>query len=163
MRPGWENELCLTLGATLNGPGVSEDDVKAAVATVAPALEIIEQRPPVGKGSGFLSGADNGQQRSFIVDAETAYDASIHDLGKASVGVYVDDEFEEKAYGIEVMESSPLSSIVWLTEGLARFGHELTAGSVVMTGSFTKQYRFEGPVEVEARLEPFGTVTASFT
>jgi hypothetical protein len=65
MRPGWENELCLTLGATLNGPGVSEDDVKAAVATVAPALEIIEQRPPVGKGSGFLSGADNGQQRSL--------------------------------------------------------------------------------------------------
>jgi len=163
MRPGWENELCLTMGATLKGPGVTEDQVKAAVATIAPALEIIEQRPPPGKGSGFLSGADNGQQRSFIVGTETAYDASIHDLGKASVEVFVDGKFEEKAFGIEVMESSPLSSIVWLTEGLSRFGHELTAGSVVMTGSFTKQYRFEGPVEVEARFEPFGTVTASFT
>lgn len=162
-RPGWENELCLTMGATLQGPGVTEDQVKAAVATVAPALEIIEQRPPPGKGSGFLSGADNGQQRSFIVGQETAYDASIHDLGKTSVDIYVDGAFKEKAYGVEVMESSPLSSIVWLTEGLARFGHVLTAGSVVMTGSFTKQYRFDGPVEVEARFEPFGTVSASFT
>ena len=49
MRPGWENELCLTMGASLSGPDVTEEEAKAAVATVAPALEIIEQRPPPGK------------------------------------------------------------------------------------------------------------------
>ena len=163
MRPGWENELCLAMGATLSGPDATEDESKAAVATVAPALEIIEQRPPPGKGSGFLSGADNGQQRAFVLGAETRYDSAIHDLAKASVDLYVDDEFQEKAYGVEILESSPIASIVWLTGRLARFGLELKAGSAVTTGPFTKQYRFEGPVEIEARFEPFGTVTATFT
>ena len=163
MHPGWENELCLTMGASLSGPDVTEEEAKAAVATVAPALEIIEQRPPPGKGSGFLSGADNGQQRAFVVDAATPYDPAIHDLAESCVDLYVNGEFQEKAYGVEILESSPIASIRWLAGKLAEFGLELKAGSAVMTGSFTKQYRFEGPVEIEARFEPFGTVTATFT
>jgi 2-keto-4-pentenoate hydratase len=151
------------MGTTLRGPNVTGEEAMAAVASIAPTLEIIEQRPPPGKGSGLLSGVDNGQQRAFVVGAETAYDPSIHDLSKASVDLYVDGEFQEKAYGVEIMESSPIASIIWLAAKLSAFDLELKAGSAVMTGSFTKQYRFEGPVDVEARFEPFGTVTAKFT
>lgn len=161
--PGFENELCLTMGKTLKGKGVTEDEAAAAVATIAPAFEIIEHRPPPGKGSSELSAADNGQQRAFIVGEETQYDPSIHDLARASVDLYVDGEFQETAYGVEVMESSPIASIVWLTEQLTRFDLALEAGSAVMTGSFTKQYRFDGPIEIEARFNPFGTVSAKFT
>ena len=50
-RPGWENELCLTMGETLRGPDITEEQAAQAVATVAPALEIIEHRSPEGKGT----------------------------------------------------------------------------------------------------------------
>ncbi|MCY4551199.1 MAG: fumarylacetoacetate hydrolase family protein [Defluviicoccus sp.] len=162
-RPGWENELCLTMGRTLNGPRITEAEAEAAVATIAPALEIIEHRPPPGQGTPALSTADNGQQRAFVVGDETPYDPALHDLSRTSVDLYVDGAFQERALGVEVMESSPIASIVWLANQLASFNLALEAGSVVMTGSFTKQYRFDSPVDIEARFDPFGTVTAQFT
>jgi 2-keto-4-pentenoate hydratase len=42
----WENELCLTMSKTLRGPLVTEAAAQAAVATVAPAMEIVETRGP---------------------------------------------------------------------------------------------------------------------
>lgn len=162
-RPGWENELCLTMGKTLKGPDITWEEAEAAVATVAPAFEIIEHRPPPGQNTSALSAADNGQQKAFVVGEEVSFNPAKHDLAKASVDLYVDGEFKEKAYGVEVMESSPIASIVWLTKQLADYDLALEAGSAVMTGSFTKQYRFDQPVEIEARFEPFGSVKARFT
>jgi len=162
-RPGWENELYLTMATTLTGPNVTEEEAKEAVATIAPALEIIEHRPPEGQGTPALSAADNGQQRAFVVGEKTAYDPATHDLSKVSCDLYVNGEFQERNYGIEIMESSPIASITWLANKLSEFDLSLEAGMAVMTGSFTKQYRFDNAVEIEARFEPFGTVTAKFT
>jgi len=163
IRPGWENELCLRMGATLRGPVVSDEEAAAAVAAVAPALEIIEHRPPPGQATPGLSGADNGQQRAFVVGEETPFDPAIHNLAEAALDLYVDGKFAEHALGTEVMDSSPIASITWLVEALHKYDRVLEAGSVVMTGSFTRQYRFDRPTEVEARFTPFGTVTARFT
>ena len=44
IRPGFENELCITVGRTLAGPGVTLEQARAGIATVAPALEIVERR-----------------------------------------------------------------------------------------------------------------------
>ncbi len=151
------------MGKTLKGPNVTEEGARAAVATIAPAFEIIEHRLPPGDGTPALTAADNGQQRAFVVGAETTYDPAIHDLSKTSCELYIDGEFQEKAYGIEVMESSLIASIVWLAEKLSEFDLALEAGMVVMTGSFTKQYRFENSLEIEARFDPFGSVTAKLT
>jgi len=44
INPGFENELCLTVGRTLRGPGVTNDQAQAALSAMAPAFEIIEKR-----------------------------------------------------------------------------------------------------------------------
>ena len=163
IRPGWECELCLTMGKSIKGPNVSEEEARAAVATVAPAFEIIEHRPPPGDGTRPLSAADNGQQKALVVGEETSYDPDIHDLAKVSCDLYVDGEFQEQAFGVEVMESSPIVSLTWLAGKLSEFDLALEAGMSVMTGSFTKQYRFDGPVEIEARFSTFADVKARFT
>lgn len=162
-RPGWEVELCLKMGETLKGPDVTLAQAQAAIATVSPALEIIEHRPPPGQGTRPLSAADNGQQRAFVVGEETRFDPKIHDLAKVGVDLYVDGEFKERAYGNEILESSPAASVVWLTRQLAEFDLALEAGSVIMSGSFTKQYRFDKAVGIDARFDTFGSVTAKFT
>ncbi|MDH3236291.1 MAG: hypothetical protein OEQ29_22445, partial [Alphaproteobacteria bacterium] len=160
--PGWENELCLTMGATLKGPGVTEADAKAAIASVAPAMEIIETRGP-NSMEGFKSMiADNGQQYAFVVGDATPYDPAVHDLGAATVEVFIDGDSQETAPGSAVMESSAVASIVFLANKLAEFDRALEAGQAVMTGSFTKQYPIDRAMTAEARFTPFGSAIATF-
>jgi 2-keto-4-pentenoate hydratase len=160
--PGWENELCLTMGETLNGPGITEADAKAAIATVAPAMEIIETRGPNSMEGFKCMIADNGQQYAFVVGEETAYDPAVHDLGRTTVEVFIDGGSQETAQGNAVMESSAVASIVWLANKLAEFDRVLEAGQVVMTGSFTRQYAIDRTMTAEARFDPFGSAIATF-
>ena len=44
--PGFENELCLTIGERLAGPNVTPERAARAIKSVAPAMEIIETRGP---------------------------------------------------------------------------------------------------------------------
>ena len=69
----------------------------------------------------------------------------------------------QRSVGRALLSVSDKTGIVKLAGRLADFDLALEAGSAVMTGSFTKQYRFDGPVEIEARFEPFGTASATFT
>jgi len=160
--PGFENELCLILGERLQGPGVTLEQARRAVRSVAPAMEIIETRGPGSLDGMMPMIADNGQQYAFVTGREVPFDAAIHDLGKTAVEVYVDGVFQERAFGSAVMESSPLASIAWLANKLAEFGCTLEPGQAVMTGSFTKQYKLDRPMRVEARYVPFGSAIATF-
>ena len=159
IRPAFENELCLTIGRALEGPGITEGMVRTAVSTVAPALEIVERR---GDAAADLpvSLADNCQQRAFVVGTPRPLTEGV-DLVAATVDVYVNGEFRERASGAEVM-GNPLASVAWLANRLAGFGFRIEAGMQVMSGSFTRQYALEPDDEIEARFEPFGSVTARF-
>lgn len=161
-RPGWENELCLTMAETLRGPGISLEAARGAIAAVAPAMEIIETRGPLALEGFNTMLADNGQQRAFVVGDETKFDPARHDLAKASVEVFIDGEKRDKAFGSAVMETSPIASIQWLANQLAKFGRSLEAGQVVMTGSFTRQFAIDRPLTAEARFDPFGSAIATF-
>ena len=159
---GFENELCLSMGGRLCGPGVTEDSARRAVATIAPAMEIIETRGPLTLELFNVMIADNAQQRAFVVGEEVPYDPAIHDLGAATVDVRVDGRTIDSGRGEAVMESGAIASIVWLANKLAEHGRALEAGSVIMTGSFTRQYPIDRPMTVEARFDPFGGVVATF-
>jgi len=158
IRPGFENELCLTIGAPLRGPGVGFEQARAAISAVAPALEIIETRGDFAADLP-LTMADNAQQKAFVTG--TALPLGNHDLAQATVSVYLDDALLNQASGAEVM-GNPINSIVWLANKLAEFGWSLEPGQRVISGSFTRQYLLSKPSRVRAVFEPFGTVEASF-
>lgn len=160
--PGFENELCLFLGERLAGPGITPERAARAIRGVAPAMEIIETRGNPTRAGCLPMIADNGQQYAFVTGAEVPFDPARHDLGKTQLDLYIDGVHQERAFGTAVMESSPLASIAWLANKLAEFGRALEPGQAVMTGSFTKQYKLDRPMRVEARYAPFGSVTATF-
>jgi len=160
--PGFENELCLIMGERLAGPGVTPERAARSIRSVAPAMEIIETRGPNSLDGMMPMIADNGQQFAFVTGPEVPFDPKIHDLGKTSVEIYLDGAVQEKAFGVEVMGSSPLASIAWLANKLAEFGRALEPGQAVMTGSFTKQYKLDRPMKAEARFSPFGSAVATF-
>ena len=161
-RPGWENELCLTMGESLAGPGVTEEQARRAIASVAPSMEIIEGRTPVSPNGLNCLIADNGQNRAYVVGAATPFDPASTDLGAASVEVFIDGASVDQAAGTAVMESSAVTSVIWLANKLSEFGRSLEAGQDVMTGSFTRQHAIDRPMTIAAHFTPCGTVQATF-
>jgi len=158
--PSFENELLVVLGEPLKGPDVTPEQARAAIAGVAPALEIVEKRgdfaadPP-------QSLADNVQQRAYIVGPLTRPPGPEADLQAATVEVYINGERVDSAAGSEVM-GGPEASVAWLANRLADFGRKLEQGSKIMTGSFTRQFPIAKGDLVEARFVPYGSVTAEF-
>ncbi len=156
--PGFENELCLTLGRSLQGPDVTFEQARAAVSHVAPALEIIEKRcaPPLDIP---LVIADNNQQKAFVTGVEIPL--SNIDLGAATVEVTINDAHQETANGAAV-HGTPIASVQWLANKLADYDRKLEAGQRIMSGSFTRQYDLSPGDVVEAKFEPIGVVSAAF-
>ena len=159
INPGFENELCLTVGTTLRGPGVTPERAQAALSAMAPAFEIIEKR---GDFSADLnvSLADNAQQRAYVTGAPVPVPPGF-DLAKVSVDVTVNGAAAERALGSEVL-GTPAASIAWLANKLAEMGLALEAGMKVMSGSFTRQYLLTAGDRIEANFVPVGTVKAEF-
>lgn len=161
IQPGFENELCLTIGKTLRGPGITLADAVAAVSHAAPALEIVEVRGPFA-GNLPLAMADNAQQKAFVLGAAVPLTAANRDLALASVRVEIDGQAVDQAMGSAVMDGGGLLSVVWLANKLAQFGLALEAGTQVMSGSFTRQYVAAPASRVASHFEPFGSVEARF-
>lgn len=158
IRPGFENELCLTVGTTLTGPGVTLEQARSAVSHVAPALEIIEKRGDL-RGDLALSLTDNAQQKAFVTGEPIPLGTL--DLAEVALDLTVNGATQEQARGVEVM-GTPIASIAWLANKLAEFGRSLEAGMLVMSGSFTKQYEVHRGDAVAAQFDPVGMVGAEF-
>jgi 2-keto-4-pentenoate hydratase len=137
------------------------EQAAAAVTHAAPALEIVEKRGDFAADLA-LSMADNAQQKAYVTGPEVALAAANRDLAAASVTVSVNGETRETASGAEVMGQGAILSVQWLANKLAEFGRGLEAGSLVMSGSFTRQYPISQGDRVESRFAPFGAVSAKF-
>jgi 2-keto-4-pentenoate hydratase len=158
IRPGFENELCVSIGAGLAGPGVTLAQARAAMAAVQPALEIIERRGDLTADL-HLALADNAQQKAFVTGAPVALGDL--DLAAVAVDVVVNGAHQERARGAEVL-GTPVASVAWLANKLAQYGRRLEAGQRIMSGSFTRQYSLSKGDCVEARFDPIGAVSAEF-
>jgi len=157
--PGVEHELCLTIGETLRGPGVTPGRARSAIAAVAPAIEVVEVRGDFS-GDLALAMADNAQQKAFVTGHAAAPDAAFA-LASATVEVRFGAAVHDRATGAEVM-GGPEHSVAWLANKLAEFDLALEAGQRVMSGSFTRQHRVARGDSVRASFRPFGEVRADF-
>ena len=157
--PGFENELCIKMKAPLRGTNVSFEEATIAIGEVAPALEIIERRSDFRKDFP-LAIAGNAQQKSFVTGAFIPYSPDM-DLSQIVANISVNGEVQETATGDKVLDN-PVNSLVWLAAKLNETGRTLEAGTVVMSGSFTKQYSIEQGDIVRTEFEGIGAVEAHF-
>lgn len=156
--PAFENELCITLNKPLAGPGVTAADVMDAIATVAPALEIVERRgalsdaPPLGI-------ADNLGQKAYVVGKSAPLAAGV-DLAAATCVVRKNGDVILEGEGSAVLDN-PANSVAWLANKLAEFGGRIEPGQLIMSGSFTMPTPLSPGDKVETTFSPFGTVAVS--
>jgi 2-keto-4-pentenoate hydratase len=157
IKPGFENELCIELGRDL-APGADTTAVTAAVATIAPALEIIETRGDFTRQLAVAL-ADNAQQKAFVVGTPIRA-GDLPDLVRVTARVHINGAEVASGTGAAVL-GHPFNSVAWLAGKLAQFGEKLRAGDVIMSGSFTRQFPLAAGDRVETAFEGVGTVTAS--
>lgn len=136
---GVENELCWVLAETLAGESVTAADARRAVAGVAPAFELNQNRLP-GDAAPGLRVADNLSQWGLVVGAAqpvaglVELDALLEELTvtllrdgelceRVSARGHIDDHFE---------------SLARLARELARYGRSLAPGEQVITGAYTR-------------------------
>lgn len=155
--PGFENELCIVMGAGL-APGATPEDVAAAVARVHPAFEIIETRGDLTRQLA-LALADNAQQKAFVLGPAVER-AALPELDKVAVSVRINGAEVATGEGSAVL-GHPYHSVAWLAAKLAQFGERVKAGDTIMSGSFTRQFPLRAGDRIEADFAGIGTVTAS--
>jgi 2-keto-4-pentenoate hydratase len=157
IKPGFENELCIELGHDLPA-GADRAAVAAAVASIAPALEIIETRGDFTTQLA-LALADNAQQKAFVVGTPVRA-AAAPELAGVTARVRINGAEVASGTGAAVL-GHPYNSVVWLAGKLAEFGEVLRAGDVIMSGSFTRQFPLAAGDRVETIFEGIGTVSTS--
>lgn len=155
-----ESELLIMLARDLSGPSVTADDARAAVASIAPALEIVDLGRADMKADLPLTVADNVMQYAFVAGVAVALGNL--DFGSVRAQVTIDSEVVADVVGRDVIDNQ-METLAWLAKSLHRFGRSLRAGDCIMTGSFTKPLPVERGARIRTVFDGIGEVTASFT
>jgi 2-keto-4-pentenoate hydratase len=160
IEPGIENEMCVTIGQDLRGPGVDVAQARAAVQSVRSAMELVETRGPFTEQLAVALG-ENVQQKGVILSADAHVPPAEFDLSTVEVELQLNGSTIDHATGVAVL-GNPLLSIAWLANKLSQYGLALETGQMVMTGSLTRQYRAQQGDTFQASWQPLGTVVAEF-
>ena len=163
-RPGVEVEFAFRLARDLPASGAPWDreGVAAAVATVHPAIEIVDSRFSGGLRAGGLALiADNGAHGAFV-SGPGAAEWRERDLAALRTELRMNGEPVSEGSGVNVL-GHPLEPLAWLANTRAAHGDGLAAGDMVTTGSTCAALGFPGAGdEVEARFASLGTVSVRF-
>jgi 2-keto-4-pentenoate hydratase len=159
IEPGFENELCLTVGLPLQGPDVTPAQARAAITAVQPAFEIIEGRGDF-RADVSLGITDDEQQKAFVTGPSMPLPPGWEPT-QTTVEVLINGRLVDHTVG-SAETGHPVGAVTWLANKLAEFGRRIEAGHRIMSGSFTKQYPIARGDRIETRFTPFGAVRASF-
>ncbi|HET7139776.1 MAG TPA: 2-keto-4-pentenoate hydratase [Arthrobacter sp.] len=149
--PKIEPEISFVLKTDLRGPGLTLEDVTAAVDYAVTSLEIIDSRIADWRITLADTIADNASSGALVLGSEhIALDSQ--DLAATAVTLAVNGKVVGEGTGSAVL-GHPLNGLLWVANTLGGLGQTLEAGSVVMSGSVT------AAVPISAG----DTVTASFS
>jgi len=164
--PRVEVELAFVLGRPLQGPGVTLFEVLAATDYVTPALEIIDARieqfdrdtkaprKVVDTISDFAANA------GIVLGGRPVRPDAV-DLRWVGAMLFKNGVIEETGLAAGVL-NHPATGVAWLANKIAAHGEGLSAGDVVLAGSFTRPTTAVAGDNIHADYGPLGTVSFRF-
>lgn len=156
IQPRIEAEIAFVMKSDLSGPQVTIFDVLNATDHICPALEILDTRvqrrdPETGAVRTIVDTiADNAANAGIVLGGCPMRPEAV-DMRWLGAIVSRNGQIEETGLGAGVL-SHPASGVAWLANRLAQYGGGITAGQVVLSGSFIRP--------IEAR--PGDTFTGDF-
>lgn len=166
-RRGLEPEFAFAVARDLppRGREYGRDEVMAAIASLHPAIEIVDSR----FNAGFAMAApdliaDDAVNGAFVYGPGLA-DWSVHDLAACPVELWVNDRLVKQGVGANAL-GHPLNVMVWLANllagPLAKATNGLKAGQIVTTGTCAGIWDAEPGDRAVARFGPCGTAELAF-
>jgi 2-oxo-hept-3-ene-1,7-dioate hydratase len=140
--PRVEVELAFVLARPLRGPGITLGDVLAATELVMPAVEIIDarieqfDRETKAARKVFDTIADFAANAGIVTGGRPVRPHDV-DLRWAGAMLYKNGVIEETGLAAAVL-NHPGNGIAWLANKIAPYDEQLSAGDVVLAGSFTR-------------------------
>lgn len=159
--PKVEPEFGFVLRETLQGPGVTLDQARAAIDAVYPAIEIIDSRIADWDIKLVDTVADNASCGAIAVGA-TPLDVAVDQLASVTCTLLIDGEVRETGTGDAVM-GDPVAPLAWLANVLGEQGVALEAGQLILPGSFTKALPVVAGESATAHFGDLGSLTIHFT
>ncbi|MEU3985672.1 4-oxalocrotonate decarboxylase [Streptomyces sp. NPDC026672] len=135
IHPRAEPEIVYVLGQDLTGPGITAADALRAVACVRGGIEIIDSRYRDFRFTLPDVVADNASSGGFVTGSVTRSTADLDAVRERCV-LEVDNIVVDAATGAAVL-GDPALALVFAANQLARRGHSLRAGWLVLTGGMT--------------------------
>jgi 2-keto-4-pentenoate hydratase len=158
--PKIESEICFRLGRDLAGAGLTVEQVLEATEAVSASFEICDARIRDWKCPYPDFFADNGFSARIVLSGRWVPVGDVDILGEAvslaKDGVPFADGGGEMALG------NPANAVAWLAGKLAERGRGLSAGMVVMTGTFTPITSIERGSTYVASFSTLGSVIKTF-
>ena len=158
--PRVEVEVGFVLADDLPGEGCTEDDVLAATAAFAPAIELIDTRIRDWKIKLCDTIADNASSAGWVLGEARV---SPKDIDIQNIDAVLTRNGEVVAKGrSDAVLGNPVTAVAWLARKVDSFGVRLKAGDIVLPGSCTKAFDATPGDEFVADFDGLGSVHLSF-
>src|ERR1700755_1415726 len=158
--PRVEVEVGFILADDLPGAGCTEDDVLAATAAFAPAIELIDTRIKDWKIKLCDTIADNASSAGWVLGEARV---SPKDVDIRAIDAVLTRNGEVVAKGrSDAVLGNPVTAVAWLARKVESFGVRLKAGDIVLPGSCTKAFDANPGDKFVADFEGLGAVHLSF-
>ncbi|GFG54396.1 2-keto-4-pentenoate hydratase [Mycolicibacterium agri] len=158
--PRVEVEVGFVLADDLPGEGCTEDDVLAATAAFAPAIELIDTRITDWKIKLCDTIADNASSAGWVLGKARV---SPKDIDIRNIDAVLTRNGEVVAKGrSDAVLGNPVTAVAWLARKVDSFGVRLKAGDIVLPGSCTKAIDARPGDDFVADFDGLGSVHLSF-
>lgn len=166
IQPRIEAEIAFVMKSDLSGANINRNDVLAATDYVTPALEILDTRiirqdPQTGAARNVCDTIADNAANAGIVLGKARHTAD-SDLRRVGAILQRDGEVEETGLGAGVL-NDPVMGIVWLATRLAQYGEKISAGDIVLSGSFIRPVEAPAGSRFHCDYGEFGSASIDFS
>ncbi|MBN9634846.1 2-keto-4-pentenoate hydratase [Mycolicibacterium sp. HS_4_1] len=158
--PRVEVEVGFVLADDLPGAGCTEDDVLAATAAFAPAIELIDSRIANWQIKLCDTIADNASSAGWVLGKERV---SPKDIDIRGIDAVLKRNGEVLGKGrSDAVLGNPVTAVAWLARKVDQFGVRLKAGDVVLPGACMRAFDATPGDDFVAEFAGLGSVHLSF-
>jgi 2-keto-4-pentenoate hydratase len=161
LQPKVEAEVAFVLGADLADGDLDDAQVRAAVAQVLPALEIVDSRIAGWDITFPDTVADNGSSARYVLGARPKTLDEVEPV-EVEMSMTRNGEIVSTGNGAACL-GDPLHALAWLARTARDLGEPLRAGQVVLSGALGPMVAVAAGDTFEAQVTGLGAVTVSFT
>lgn len=161
MQPKVEAEIAFVLGKDLTAKTLTTVDVISAIDYALASIEIVGSRIEGWNIRITDTIADNASASHFVIGHKPVKLTNFDPIN-CQMKLYKNEALASEGVGSSCM-GSPINSLLWLAQTMARLGQPMRAGEVILTGALGPMVTVAAGDSIRTEIEGLGEVFVNFT